>query len=28
LNNQIIDKQLEAIDWQDQQPILESFNNP
>jgi thiol-disulfide isomerase/thioredoxin len=27
LNNQIIDKQLEAIDWQDQQPILESFNN-
>ena len=28
LNNQIIDKRLEAIDWQDQQSILESFNNP
>ncbi len=28
LNNQIIDKRLEAIDWQDRQSILESFNNP
>ena len=28
LNNQIIDKRLEAIDWQDQQSILESFKNP
>jgi thiol-disulfide isomerase/thioredoxin len=28
LNNQIIDKRLDAIDWQDQQSILESFNNP
>lgn len=28
LNNQLIDKRLDAIDWQDKTPILESFNNP
>jgi hypothetical protein len=27
LHNQLIEKRLEAIDWQDKTSILESFNN-
>lgn len=27
LNNKLIDKRLDAIDWQDKNSILESFNN-